>query len=172
MIRTRSHLTLIVKLVIILCTIRLNAMHSENRTVHVNLSLGIAYPQIPLSQFRPPIGITSHLGVQWRIHNKWSIYASGNGLKTFSLGTVTGNSATLKFNMLWSGGNLQYVLSNDFTKINFISLGIGWYKLNRQLDKDIDKIQTSGICLGFVNLTSHKKRASILEIRWHLLFKP
>jgi len=145
---------------------------SRDRTLHTNLSLGIAYPQIPLSQFRPPIGITGSAGMQWRLHNKWALHSAVNGLKTFSFGTVTGAKATLKFDVIWISLNMQYVVSNNFESVNFFAFGTGWYRLNRQLDRDIDENSTPGLSLGFVNNTVHRKHSSILELRWHLLFQP
>ncbi|MBN2103727.1 hypothetical protein JW835_06780 [bacterium] len=159
-------------LFILFFTSGLNGMNTDNKTIQANLSLGLAYPQIPLSQFRPPIGITGTIGLGWRFHDKWAFCGNGNALKTFSLGTITGKNATLKFDAFWFAGNVQYTLTNDFHKKNILSLGMGGYKLNRQLDDDIDNVKTPGIGLGFINHTHHEKFRGIFEIKWHLLFKP
>ena len=170
--RNNNNILSLIIICIVFSTILLNASPSENRTIHPNLSFGIAYPQIPLSQFRPPIGVTGNLGMQWRFLNKWAFHVSGSGLKTFNFGTVTSKKATLKFNVLWISADLKYAINDNFQKVSFVSAGTGYYHLNRQLDRDMDEVTTPGLCLGFSHNTSHRKHSTIFEIRWHLLFKP
>ncbi|MBN1780032.1 hypothetical protein JW948_02830 [bacterium] len=138
----------------------------------MNISAGIGYPQIPLSQFRPPIGVTGNVGVQWRIAGRWAVHTSVNAMKTFSLGTVTGNKATLRYNLQWAGGHILYAVGNEYIKTNYVAVGAGYYALDRQLDRNIDNVDTPGINLGFISHTGGLKARTQFELRWHLLFEP
>jgi len=170
--KNKYHFTVISLFVVLNTTVHAITMHPDSRMVHANISIGLAYPQIPLSQFRPPIGITGTIGMQWFLQDRWALYISGNGLNTYSLGTVTGTKATLKYDVLWIAGNIQYRITSDFNKQNMLSTGLGLYKLHRQLDLDIDRVNTPGISLGFISNTFHRRFGGMFEIRWHLLFKP
>lgn len=169
---TKKYASAILVSMIFLSAARLHAIRPDDKAVYTHLSAGLAYPQIPLSQFRPPIGATGSLGLHYRVHDPWWIHASANGLKTFSLGTITNEKAELKFDALWLSLDAYHTLSRDFHRIHLISAGMGWYKLNRQLDRDVDNVKTAGINLAFVRQSFRGKLGSVFEIRWHLLFQP
>jgi hypothetical protein len=149
-----------------------HAAYTADRPVHITPGWGIGYPQIPLSQFRPPIAVTGTLGIQWRIMNKWAISGSANALRTFSLGTITGEKARLKFDMIWGSLNLEYVISGDFHRESFLCAGSGLYQLHRQIDQETDQLKTPGISLAFVSHTVLIKYATAFRVTWHLLFRP
>jgi hypothetical protein len=149
-----------------------HAALTGEKPVHVTFGAGIGYPQIPLSQFRPPIAITGTLGIQWRLMNKWALSGSANALRTFSLGTITTEKAHLKFDMVWGSLNLEYVISGDFNRKSFLCVGSGLYRLDRQIDQETDQVKTPGLSLAFVTHTVLFKYASAFRVTWHLLFRP
>ena len=140
--------------------------------VHFAIGAGIGYPQIRLSQFRTPIAVTATMGIHWRIMNKWALSGSANALRSFSLGTITGEKATLKFNTIWGSLNLEYMIGGNYHRASFISVGSGFYHLDRQIDREIDQVKTPGLSLGLVTHTALIKRATALRMTWHLLFRP
>ena len=162
----------IILFLILLTAVQLRAFRTTNRTIRPSLGVGIGYPKISLSQFRPPISVAGNTGIHWSVTNKWALEATGYGLKTFSLGTVTDQKATLKFDAWWVGLDLQYQLLGDFNNTNYLCAGLGRYHLYRRLDTEIDRLYTPGLCLGYVSHLSHLKRSSVIEVRWHLLFEP
>jgi hypothetical protein len=156
----------------ILLSTQAGAFQPTEHSVRPSLAFGIGYPKIPLSQFRPPISVVSNAGIHWSPLNKWALEISGYGLKTYSLGTINGQDAALKFNAWWVGADVQYQLRGGFNSNNYVCMGLGRYHLNRVLDESKDNLTTSGFCLGYITHFSHIKHSSVLEVRWHLLFEP
>lgn len=148
------------------------AAFNTERPVYFTIGAGIGYPQIRLSQFRTPIAVTATTGAQWRLTNKWALSGSVNALRTFSLGTITGEKATLKFNTIWGSLNLEYRISGNYRSASFLSVGSGYYHLDRQIDREIDRLKTPGFSLGLVTHTALINRATSLRMTWHLLFRP
>ena len=167
----QSHIRLTLYM-ILLTALQLKAFRTADHSVQSSFAVGIGYPKISLSQFRPPISVVGNAGLHWSPMNKWALETTLYGLKTYSLGTVTGQKATLKFDVWWIGIDAQYQLRGGFDNSNYFCAGLGSYHLNRTLAYEVDRLTTPGLCLGFITHFSHMKRKSALEVRWHLLFKP
>jgi hypothetical protein len=151
------------------------SVHAFSRAdfpLHIDCLIGLAYPQIPLSEFRPPIGITGQIRLVLQLHPKWMVAAGFHGMKTYSLGTVTGRDIPFKFNMTWGSLSIDYRMGGDFGKLNYISAGPGLYSLNRRFDFQKDHVDTPGLHIGYVNRSPHPKFGTVFDIRWHVLFEP
>lgn len=150
----------------------INGSYAGPLPVSFGISAGIGLPKIPVSQFRTPISVLGGCMGHVSVLPKWGIQIDGNALTTFSLGTVNQAGGDLKFEILWGSLALTYQLKGLIRSRSNLILGIGKYYLTQQFDQAEESIQPSGMNLGFSNWMAGRKWRGILEVRWHMLFRP
>ena len=149
-----------------------HAQLSEWRRVHAGPQIGFGLPKIPFSEFRAPISVLGGGFVYCHLFHRFGIEASGYGLYTFNLGSPSGRTSELKFNLTWGSVDILYNVRRRLNNRSFIFAGLGQYYLDQQMNEDIENLTTTGLCLGIANWRYGKKIRLVNEIRWHLLFHP
>lgn len=145
--------------------------NADNRLT-AGIIAGIGFPRIPLSHHHTPFSITGGLFTNYNISSKFALNLSCNGLYTFNLGSVFDKKSELKFNLFWISASINYKIKDTFSHKTFISAGLGGYNLFQQFDQDSDRLKTKGINIGIITYNQQKEFNYLVEIKWHLLFKP
>ena len=143
-----------------------------SRRVHGGLSVGMGLPKIPLSRFRSPVSVTGGVSLSFRLMRRIGIQTGGYGLYTFNLGTRDGQDGELRFNLAWFSVDVLGHLGGVVKSESFVLVGLGGYHLSRQIEADETIQDTMGLNLGLAHWQHWLRWSSVLEVRWHLLFRP
>lgn len=142
------------------------------RKIHAGLAVGFGLPKISFSQFRTPISVLGGGSVNLRLMNRIVLQAGGYGLHTFSLGKINRQEGELIFDLVWASVDLMYRMRGGFSAESFVLLGGGGYHFTKQFGFDKIIVDTPGLSLGISQWFYRKSWSSVLEIKWHLLFRP
>lgn len=144
----------------------------ENKKIYGGFTAGIGIPKLPTSNFRTPVSVYTGINAQSWLKGKIGVRASASALYTFSLGTSTKESGTLKFSLLYGNLDLMYRISQTRISESAFVAGLGRYSVNQQIHENKSDWATSGFSMGIVSWRQHRKLRSQFELRWHLLFEP
>ena len=158
-------------LILILFFVVYNFTFAERR-IRVGPCVGFGLPKIPISHFRNPISLVGGAAFNCRITNRLVLQLDGEGLTTFSLGTIDQSEGKLRYNQVWSSFDLLYRIKGSIRNESFILIGSGFYHLSQQFDNKEDDINTSGVNLGLVTWMHRGRITRFVDFRWHLLFEP
>ena len=138
----------------------------------IGMTAGFGLPKIPISRFRSPISIVGTGFLNYRPVQKVFLQVTGGALYTFSLGTMDSREGELKFNLIWGSLDAAYHLRGAIRNESFFLMGVGRYHLSQKFDEKETALNTIGINLGLVNWMHRGRFSAVIDIRWHLLFKP
>lgn len=140
--------------------------------VHAGIAAGFGLPSNFYSRFRSPISVLGGGLLNYRVANAYVLQVDGYGLYTFNLGTIDGRGGELRFNLLWTSLDLLRSMKRAAKGESFVAGGVGAYHLSQQFDANETIVNTAGFQLGLVDWRQHARWRSVVEIRWHLLFRP
>lgn len=169
----RRTLALLLVVILMFSSVGYTQDRLSQKPVRFGMAAGFGLPRVPLSPFRSPVSILGggliNLGLMPRVRTQINAY----GLYTFNLGRIDAQEGKLRFNLAWISGELMYRLLGRYRGESFISAGMGFYDLSQQFGLAEDHIQTAGLCLGIAQWMGRgSKIKSLVEVKWHLLFKP
>ncbi|HHS12342.1 MAG TPA: porin family protein [bacterium] len=161
-------------MILYLCLLTSGSLAGEVRTrrFHAGLSAGFGLPRIPWGTFHTPLSVTTDAFVSMRIGDGWALGVDAGGLHTFNINAVTANKDKLRFNLIWVSSNALFRINRSLLVESFILAGAGVYRLDQALNEEGDTLNTPGINLGIVGWRYYRRWGTVLEIRWHFLFRP
>jgi hypothetical protein len=143
-----------------------------NDGFRIGISGGIGFPKISYTNYRLPVSVLTGIHGQQPLGEKWMLRAETFGLTTIHFGTWNGSHLPLKFNLLWASLNGCFRMTGYFGSSSWLTAGIGGYSLDQRFGEKTARLRTSGINIGLSTRQSGMTNRMLIDIRWHLLFRP
>jgi hypothetical protein len=155
----------------LLCAGSAHALGYSDR-IQLGASAGIGFPQIPMSRFRTPVSILGTATFRLIPAGKTRVRMDASALTSFKTGTVNGQNGTMKYDMRYATlcAGREFRKQHDASTVVF--LGLGMYRIDKQIDRTVEKYDTRGLNAGAEFLNLRRSARTFFDLNWHLLFKP
>jgi hypothetical protein len=160
--------TLIVGLVLVATPI----LAQGNDGFRIGISGGIGFPKVSYANYRLPVSVLAGIHGQQPMGEKWMLRVETFGLTTINFGTWNGRNLPLKFNLFWASLNGCLRMSGYLGSAAWLTAGIGGYSLDQRFGEKTARVQTPGFNVGVSTQQSGMANRMLVDIRWHLLFRP